>query len=92
MANTTVAPANNGYSKIQDIKEDISNLKTDVMALGQNLQKDGQEKLEEIKKSAIKNGSKELKLIEEKVKSHPAQSVAVAFCAGVVFSFLMGRR
>lgn len=92
MANTTVAPANNGYGKVQDIKDDISALKTDVMALGHHLQEDGQEKFEEIKKKAIKNGSKELKLIEDKVKSHPAQSVAVAFCAGVVFSFLMGRR
>lgn len=87
------------FPEIDEIRQDLVALKTNVVELTRHLQENGAEQVHELgalaqKKVAAlkKTGEREFKKIEEQVQAHPGQSVAVAFAAGLVLSALLGRR
>ena len=93
------AKAAGGYGELQDIREDLESLKHNVIELTRHLQSDGTLVAEKIAKRAklraveLKDaGRDELERLEDRVRDYPSQSIAVAFLAGVVASFLFGGR
>ncbi len=87
------------YSEIDDIREDLDSLKNNVVELTRHLKKEGKKEAAEIKDIAMDrleeiktSGRRQLKSVERRVKQKPAESVAIAFAAGIVASFLFGRR
>lgn len=91
------------YPSIEDIRNDIDSLKTNVVELTRHIQESGighvQELTDEVTTKAQKkaealrkSGKRELKKLESQVKSHPGQSVALAFAAGMAMTMIMGAR
>ncbi len=92
-------PTPTEYPEISDIREDLNSLKTNVVELTKHLKKDGVAKADTVKDAAIdryediaQSGKERVKDIERRVKQKPAESIAIAFAAGLVTSFLLGRR
>ncbi len=108
MTNTVGNTANNAVNSAKDIannagfrevKSDLTTLKEDaattihdaakfarnLKAESGNIARDGVEHL----KTA---GQSEFYKMEERVREKPGQSVALAFCAGLVFSYILGGR
>lgn len=97
MASIVKEVANN--SALRDIKTDLTVLKDDATATlkdaallaqslknqGGNIARDGVSQLKAV-------GQDEFQRVEERIRSKPGQSVALAFCAGLVFSYLLGSR
>ena len=86
------------YPEITEIREDLNSLKSNVVELTKHLKHDGDTTIEEIRESATKRlknlstaGQKKLKEVEGHVKAKPAQSLAMAFAAGLVISALARR-
>lgn len=86
------------YPEIDDIREDIDSLKYNVVELTKHIKADGQETLEEAKETASEklkrlsdSGKRQLKNMEGRVKEKPAQSMAIAFAAGLALSAMMKR-
>lgn len=81
-----------GSSEIQDIKEDLQSLKSNVVMLAQDIRNGGgavaRESIDHLKSV----GKYEFQRVEERVREKPGQSLAIAFCAGLVFSYLVGGR
>ncbi len=97
--NATVKKAAKAVSSIDNIKKDIYTLKADVVELGRTVQSEGLKKIEEATSelqdkidNLKREGSDELDKLQEYVKSNPSQSVAAAFLAGAVLTFLLSRR
>jgi len=74
-------------------------LKSDMNGFGHNIQDLAADKSHEASAYVQKqmkllqaNGNEALKSVEGYVASNPTQSVAIAFGAGVVFSYLFGRK
>lgn len=91
--------AKSTYPEIEDIREDLDSLKTNVVELTKHLKKDGSEHSAEIKDmaadryAALKaSGEKQLKVVEKRVKQKPVESIGIAFAAGLALSMLVGRR
>lgn len=91
--------AKQNYPEIEDIRDDLDSLKTNVVELTKHVKKDGIIQSKELKDVAIERlqdmkstGKEQVKKIERRVKEKPAQSIAVAFAAGLAASFLLGRR
>lgn len=63
-------------------------LNEDAVKATRTAVKDAQHKLDDVKSEA--RGY--LKDMEKNVKSHPGESLAIAFAAGVVISLLLGRK
>jgi ElaB/YqjD/DUF883 family membrane-anchored ribosome-binding protein len=93
--------ANNGYKSHSDmsaIKQDIENLKQDTASLIRHSKEEGYEQLSHAEKKA-KKALKEAKSatqdqykeVEAFVRTNPGQSIALAFGAGILASFLLGR-
>jgi len=87
------------YSEIDDIREDLNSLRTNVVELTKHMKKDGNaqalhlaDSLKEQISHARDLGSAQYKNIEKRVKAKPGQTLAMAFAAGLVASMLMGRR
>ncbi|MGB0720359.1 MAG: DUF883 family protein [Bdellovibrionales bacterium] len=87
------------YPEIDDIRHDLDSLKTNVVELTKHVQRDGKVQTREIKNALSdrlehlqESGRVQYKNIEKQVKAKPAQSVAVAFAAGLVASMLLRRR
>ena len=89
------------YASIEDIRNDLDSLKTNVIELTRHIQESSIGHVHEVtdemtaqaykKAEALrKTGKRELKKIESQVKSHPGQSVALAFAAGMAMSMIMG--
>lgn len=99
-AKATIASKTSGsYTELQDIREDLESLKNNVVELTRHLQTDGTLLADKMAKKAklraveLKDaGREEMYRIEDRVREHPSQSIAVAFLAGVVASFLFGGR
>jgi ElaB/YqjD/DUF883 family membrane-anchored ribosome-binding protein len=96
---STMSKKTSSYSEIENIKDDLESLKTNVIELTRHLQDEGADKTEELAKKAkkrfseLQNRSKrELQKVERRVKSNPMQSMAIAFASGVALSILLGRR
>lgn len=87
------------YSEMDDIREDLNSLKTNVIELTKHLKSDGAARADTVKDAAMDriedikiSGKDRVKDIEKHVKQKPAESIAIAFAAGLVTSFLLGRR
>ena len=93
-----MAKAKSNYPEIDEIKGDIASLKSNVVELTRHMQENGADKTHEMAQTARKRlaalqktGKQELQKMEKQVKAKPAQSLAVAFAAGLVTSFLLSR-
>ncbi len=94
-------PKNNktNYQEIDDIREDISSLKSNIVELTKHLKNDAKSEAKDLKETTLNqidqlkdSGANQYHQIEKQVKANPGQSVAIAFAAGVVASLLMNRR
>ena len=81
------------------IQQDVSALKNDVMELGRHVRQNNAQVMGEIKEAASKQfdkacayGKEGLEKAETMVREKPAHAVGVAFVAGLLASFLFGRR
>jgi len=87
------------FSSFDDVKKDLSNLKSDVAGIAGDLKKAGADRAADAASYVSKNldglkssGSDALVRIEEQVKARPGQSIAIAFIAGALTSLLLGRK
>lgn len=87
------------YPEISDIRDDLDSLRHNVVELTKHVKKDGAEQTEVLKKnigqrlsSLQASGRLQYKNAEAKIKAKPAQSVAIAFAAGLAASMLLRRR
>ena len=87
------------YPEINEIREDLDSLKNNVIELTRHMRKDGKAHTEELKGSLMERltemkatGSEQYHNVEARIKQKPAQSVAIAFAAGLAASLLLGRR
>lgn len=87
------------FPEIEEIKQDIDSLKSNVVELTRHVKSEGRiqarklgdiamDRLTDLKKSA----QLEYLKAEKQIKAKPGQSIAIAFAAGLVTSFLLGRR
>jgi ElaB/YqjD/DUF883 family membrane-anchored ribosome-binding protein len=93
------AKSNTNYPEISDIREDLDSLKHNVIELTKHLGTDGQSKTQAVKKEAtaklfgLRNkGIKQLVKTRKRITEKPGQSLAIAFAAGAVISFLASRK
>jgi ElaB/YqjD/DUF883 family membrane-anchored ribosome-binding protein len=91
--------AKQNYAELADIKKDLSLLKKDTIKLAEHVKKDGVVQAEHLKEVVTEQvsglqdaGLDQLKSLEKRVKAKPAQSIAIAFAAGIVASILLGHR
>lgn len=103
-SNSTASPisaplSDDTNASLQNVKDDLRTLKTDVVGLGRQATEEGRKRLNDTvsvaqdKMSDIKSaGYEELKGLKSYVSENPAQSVAYAFAAGLIVSFIFGRR
>lgn len=82
-----------------DLRKDLGTLQSDVAALASDVRKTGSDKarmavnyVNEQVGSLKDTGMNALVKVEEGIKSNPGQSVALAFVAGFLVSFLFGRK
>lgn len=82
-----------------DLRQDVEAIKEDVVRLAQHLQeshqhlmKDAKKTLDSQMKKAKRFSRDSMKQMETHVREKPAQSVLVAFGAGLLASFFLGRR
>ncbi len=87
------------YPEIENIQQDLSSLKDNTVELARHVKADGTEHASVLTEKAHKmiadlktQGAHEFEKIEQRVKDKPGQSVAIAFAAGIVASYLLGRR
>lgn len=87
------------YPEINDIREDLDSLKTNVVELTKHVQEDGKKQTKHVKKalseqveSLQEESVKRLEGIKNQVREKPAQSIGIAFATGLVASLLLGRR
>jgi ElaB/YqjD/DUF883 family membrane-anchored ribosome-binding protein len=89
----------NDFPEIEDIRNDLDSLKTNVVELTRHIQATGADQVHELGTMAQKRAkvlSKaargEIQKVEKQIKTHPSQSMALAFVAGLTLSMLFGRR
>ena len=95
-----MSKAKSNYPEIDEIREDLDSLKTNVVGLTKHVQENGYKQANELSASAKKRLAKlqaqsqdQMKKVESQVKAKPAQSLAVAFAGGFLASLLFrGRR
>jgi ElaB/YqjD/DUF883 family membrane-anchored ribosome-binding protein len=98
-AKAAVSKSGYTYPELQDIRDDLESLKSNVVELTRHLQHDGGDYAREVAKKAKKRMNEmgdttkdELYRLEDAVRTHPSQSVAVAFLAGALASLLLRGR
>jgi len=94
-----MAKSKANYTEIDNIREDLDSLKTNVVELTKHVKKDGQAQTQAIGNSVMDRWSKlqdssrkQYQNVEKHVKDKPAQSMALAFGIGLAASMLMRRR
>lgn len=87
------------YPEIKNIREDISTLRDDVVSLTRHVKSNGGKHVDDVKQFAGKQVDKAYKAstdalhkIENRAAERPGQTIALAFFAGLVASFVLGRR
>lgn len=87
------------YPEIDEIREDLDSLRTNVVELTKHIRKEGTQQTQEMKKMlADRIGDMEhraqdtYKSLEANVKAKPGKSVAMAFGIGVLASMFLARR
>ncbi len=86
-------------SEIKDIKQDINSLKDNVVQLTKTLSMNSESRLEDLKATMKENldvvkdqTSEKYDLVKDAVKEKPAQSIGLAFAAGIAISYLLSRK
>lgn len=84
-------------SEIDDIKNDLNSLKDNVVELTRSL--NGSSKPEELKEAVMQRAEKlkqtgkdNIDTAATRIQDNPLSSIAMAFAAGAVISFLAGRK
>jgi ElaB/YqjD/DUF883 family membrane-anchored ribosome-binding protein len=91
--------ANRLKEEAQEVKGDLDSLKTNVVGLARNLKDVGtdkvqvaagylRERVEDLKETSTDT----MRMVEERIQSKPTQSIVIAFAAGVLASYILGRR
>lgn len=87
------------FNELDNIKDDLESLKSNVIELARHLQGNGASKTMEIAQrfrdglSGLQNQSRaQLERAETLIRAKPAQSLVTAFVAGLVISVLMRRK
>lgn len=91
--------AKNAYPEIEDLREDLDSLKSNVVELTRHIKKDGRKQTRELQ-HVINEGFDHLRErgevyihdAEKMVKQKPVQSLAIAFAAGMIGNILLSRR
>ena len=103
-SNSTASPmsaplSDDTTASLNNVKEDLRTLKSDVVGLGKQASEEGRKRLNDTvsvaqdKVADLKAaGYEELKGLKSYVAANPTQSVAYAFAAGVIASFIFSRR
>lgn len=88
-----------GYPEINEIREDLDSLRTNVVELTKHIRKDSTAQTREVQKMLSHRlhdlearAQKSYKNMENGIKAQPGKSVAMAFAAGLVASMLFTRR
>ncbi len=91
--------SNRDYTEIDAIKSDIASLRDNIAGLTSHLKNDGKAQVRSAKETLSekmtdykRTGRDQINDIEERVREKPGQSVAIAFAAGLVASYLMRGR
>lgn len=99
MATKRLQTKTSASDDIQNIKQDLSSLTSNVIEMARRLEMQGIDKAAHLKddlgeKMTVlkENGRAKYGEFEDGVKSHPTRSVALAFGAGALISLLMSRR
>jgi hypothetical protein len=86
------------FPEIEEIRHDIESLKTNVVDLSRHIKSEGSFQASRLSEIALerladlrKNAAFEYTRAERAVKAKPAQSVAIAFAAGLVTSLFFRR-
>ncbi len=80
------------YDEIDHIREDLADLKSNVVALSRSVKKDVKSEADRGIKTARNRSQKALKDIEGQVRENPGRSVALAFAGGLLASALLRGR
>lgn len=98
-ADRIVSSVKSEYPEIRDIRNDLSSLKNNTVALTQHAMENGADNLAAVRERAadqldraVEYGRDGLKVAEKRIRERPGQSLIAAFFAGVVVSFLFGRK
>lgn len=87
------------YEELEDIKNDLDSLRSNVVQLTRHLKHDGAAKAADVKER-LKDGVDELRAkseerlheLEDKVRENPRNSILLAFGAGILANILLRRR
>ena len=79
-------------AEIQEIKEDLRSLKTNVITLAHDIRHGGKVVARDGIGHLRAASQSEFQRIEDHVREKPGQSIVLAFCAGLAFSVLLGSR
>jgi len=89
----------NAIPAFDEIRKDIDTLKSDVIALTEDLKKAGSSTKQEAISYVNKNidswkaaGTNAVEKVEGHIKERPARSMTIAFVTGIVASYLFSRR
>lgn len=92
-------PKKKTYSEIDNIKQDIDSLKTNVVELTKHLKANGETQAADLKEKAAEQidhlkevGHNQFETLENQIKEKPSQSVVLAFVSGLLLSGLLNRR
>lgn len=93
-------PEAKNYNDVKETaREDIAALKKDATELGKHLHEEGKRQVMEAKDYVVDRlsqlqdvGRHQMEVIEDRVKHKPGQTLAFAFAAGILASYLFGRR
>ncbi len=84
---------------VANLRQDINNLKSDVSDLAHHAVEAGAENAAKLRAEAAERleylkdaGTKNMARVEKRIREKPAQSLAIAFGAGILLSLLMGGR
>ncbi len=86
----------------QNVRDDVSNLKSDVSTLARHMRDDAAVIAKSVRDDAVemasekysffkKEGKKQVERMEAQVHAKPVQSIAIAFAAGAVLALLARR-
>ena len=87
------------YPEIRDIRNDLTSIKKNVGNLAQHAMEAGSDNMAALRERAgeqvdrmIASGKDGVEKLEKRVRARPGQSLLAAFAAGIVISFLFGRK
>lgn len=87
------------YPEIDEIREDLDSLRTNVVELTQHIKQNGSTQATNLRDRANdtihdlqERGQKQVQRVEKQVKQKPGQSLALAFAGGLLTSLLLRRR